>query len=333
MQSSLKPKPADDPHDCVVIPPDAVRVAPSDAAPSDDEISNLLRSAARQHSDAQTGAQPDQESVVPPLDASFRPSAVNDDFAPRRGRVTRAIAAIVLAACIGGAAVAWQASGYAAKKLVGKWIPQFALTGSLTLDKLGLTATSAPPPGGPAEADATSAAPAPDAQPASGQATATQETATPAPAQAAESTASNTEPSDSAPLLQSMARDLANARKEVEALKTSVAELKASQQQMARELAKASEQTAHAKLTPPPARPAVANARKPAAAYAPPAYSPTPAASAPPYRSSPAYSTTQAAGPPPSPPTAQPYVPRQVEPLPPPQAEGVPRPPMPVQQP
>jgi hypothetical protein len=332
MQSSLKPKPADDPHDCVVIPPDAVRVAPSDAAPSDAEISNLLRAAARQQSDAQTEAKPDQESAVPPLDASFRPSAVNDDFASGRGRVMRAIAAIVLAACIGGAAVAWQASGYAAKKLVGKWIPQFALTGSLALDKLGLTATSAPPPGGPAEADATPAAPAPNAPPASGQATATQETATPAQA-AAESTASNTEPSDSALLLKSMARDLANARKEVEALKTSVAELKASQQQMARELAKASEQTAHAKLTPPPARPAVANASRPAAASAPPAYSPTPAASAPPYRSSPAYSTTQAAAPPPLPPAAQPYVPRQVEPLPPPQAEGVPRPPMPVQQP
>jgi hypothetical protein len=328
MQSSLKPKPADDPHDCVVIPPDAVRVAPSDATPSDDEISNLLRAAARQQSDAQTGAEPGQESVVPPLDASFRPSAVNDDFAPGRGRIMRAIAAIVLAACIGGAAVAWQASGYAVKKLVGKWIPHFALTGSLALDKLGLTATSAPPPGGAAEADATPATPAPNAPPASGEATAAQETATPAQA-AAESTASNTEPSDAAPLLQSMARDLANARKEVEALKTSVAELKASQQQMARELAKASEQTAHAKLTPPLARPAVANARKPA----PPAYSPTPAASAPPYRPPPAYSTTQAAAPPPLPPTAQPYVPRQVEPLPPPQAEGVPRPPMPVQQP
>jgi hypothetical protein len=330
MQSSLKPKPADDPHDCVVIPPDAVRVAPSDAAPSDAEISDLLRAAARQHSDAQTGAEPDKGSAVPPLDASFRPSAVNDDLAPGRGRLIRAFAAIVLAACIGGAAVAWQASGYAAKKLVGKWIPQFALTGSLTLDQLGLTATSAPPSGGPGEADATPAASAPNAQPASGQPTATQEAVTPPAAQAAaESTASNAEPSDSAPLLQSMARDLANARKEVEALKISVAELKASQQQMARELAKASEQTAHAKLTPPLARPAVANARKPA----PPAYSPTPAASAPPYRPPPAYSTTQAAAPPPLPPTAQPYVPRQVEPLPPPQAEGVPRPPMPVQQP
>ena len=90
MQSSLKqPKPADDPHDCVVIPPDAVRVAPSDATPSDAEISNLLRAAARQHSDAQTEAEPVQGSAVPPLDASFRHSAVNDDFSPGRGKVTR----------------------------------------------------------------------------------------------------------------------------------------------------------------------------------------------------------------------------------------------------
>lgn len=319
MQSSLQPKPIDDPHDFLVIPPDAVRVTPSD-----DEISDLLRAAARQHSDAQARIEPDHELAVPPLDASFRPTAVNDDFAPRRGRIMRAIAAILVAACIGAAAMAWQASGYAAKKLVAKWMPQFALTTSLSLDKLGLTATSAPPASEPATADATPAAPAPVAQPAPAQAT---------PAQAApESAASNAagEPSDSAPSVQSMTRDLANISREVEVLKASIAELKAGQQQMARELAKASdkasEQNAHAKIAPAPARPAVANARKPA-----PPYSPSPTAGASAYRSAPTYSTTQAAAPPALPQTAQPYPPRQVEPLPAPQVEPVPRPPMPVQ--
>jgi hypothetical protein len=43
MQSTLNRKPSDDPHDVVVVAPDAVRVAPSD-----DEISNLLQQAARQ---------------------------------------------------------------------------------------------------------------------------------------------------------------------------------------------------------------------------------------------------------------------------------------------
>jgi hypothetical protein len=320
MQSSLKPRPTDDPHDCVVIPSDAVRVAPSD-----DEISDLLRAAARQHSDAQASKEPDQmvDKAAPPLDATFRPSAVNDDFAPRRVRVMRAIATLLIAACIGAAAMAWQASGYAAKKLVAKWIPQFALTTSLPLDKLGLTATSAPPASDPATADATPVAPGPVAQPASTQATPAQAT----PSQSApESTVSN---ADSAPSLQSMARDLASVSQEVEALKASIAELKASQQQMTRDLAKASdkasEQNAHAKISPAPARAAVANARRPAP------YSPSPTASAPAYRPTQSYSATQAAPAPAMPQTAQPYVPRQVEPLPPPQAEPVPRPPMPVQ--
>jgi hypothetical protein len=313
MQSSLNAKPTDDPHDFVVIPADAVRVAPSD-----NEISDLLRVAARQHSDAQVRDEPGQaiDPVVPPLDASFRPTTVNDDLATNRGRVMRAIMAVLIAACIGGAAMAWQASGYAAKKLFAKWIPQFALTSSLTLDKLGLTSPSAPPADEPAAADSAAQA---------------------APAQAAaESPASNTagRSSDATPSLQSMARDLANARQEVETLKASIAELKASQQQMARDLAKASEkaseQNAHAKPAPAPARAAVANARKPAPSYSSP-YSPSPTASAPAYRLTPAYPTPQTAAAPPLPPATQPYPSRQVEPLPPPQGEQVPRPPMPVQ--
>ena len=43
MHSTLKLKPTDDPHDFVVVAPDAVQVAPAE-----DEISNLLREAARQ---------------------------------------------------------------------------------------------------------------------------------------------------------------------------------------------------------------------------------------------------------------------------------------------
>ena len=59
-------------------------------------------------------------------------------------------------------------------------------------------------------------------------------------------------PSDPAQQLQSMARDLANANQEVETLKAGIAELKAGQQQMARDLGKVSdrlaEQNAKAKV-------------------------------------------------------------------------------------
>src|SRR6478735_3846127 len=106
MHSSLNRKPTDDPHDFVVVPADHVQVAPAD-----DEISALLG-----------GAGP--SSPVPPVDTTFRATDVNNDLLKRRWsigrRVMRALAAVLLAGCIGAAAMAWQASGYAFKKIAWK---------------------------------------------------------------------------------------------------------------------------------------------------------------------------------------------------------------------
>src|SRR5512143_3235103 len=105
MHSTQQPKPTDDPHDVIVVAPDAVRVAPSD-----DEISDLLRAAARHHSGAQARNEPDPmaELSAPPVDTTFRPAAVDDLVRGRRRsmgrRALRAVAALLLAACIGGAA-------------------------------------------------------------------------------------------------------------------------------------------------------------------------------------------------------------------------------------
>ncbi|HXD15006.1 MAG TPA: hypothetical protein VNU65_12585, partial [Xanthobacteraceae bacterium] len=114
---------------------------------------------------------------------------------------------------------------------------------------------------------------------------------------------------------------------EVEILKASIAELKTSQQQMTRDLAKAPEQGAKAKMVTAPPRPPIAAVHKPA-----PSYSPTPTTAPPAYRPAPSYSqVTQAPVAPPAPSTAaQPYVPPPPIPLQ-PQAEPAPRPPMPVQ--
>jgi hypothetical protein len=318
MHSTQQPKPTDDPHDVIVVAPDAVRVAPSD-----DEISDLLRAAARQRSDSQgrKAADPSADSPVPPVDTTFRPAAVNEHFARSRRRsfgrqAVRAITALLLAACIGGAAMAWQASGNAAKKLFARWVPQFALTTSLPLDKLGFGSDQAPP------AEETDGANVASPQPAS--------LAQSAPEGAAANAAAPAQ--NPSPSLQSMARDLASVSQEVEQLKATIAELKASQQQMSRDPAKTLDNkvSERAKLPPPaPTRPAVAHARKPTPLSAP--YSPTPTAA-------PAV-VSQVAQPYP-PQAAQPYVPRQAEPLPPPPAQpqpepgftSVPRPPMPVQQ-
>src|SRR5947199_6744226 len=120
MDSTLKPKQIDDPHDIVVVAPDAVQVAPAD-----EELSNLLHDAARYLSDAQSRAGSDVPAgpPVPPVDTTFRASAVNDVLIPGRWlsigrRAMRAFAAFLLATCLGVAGVAWQAWGVVGKQLL-----------------------------------------------------------------------------------------------------------------------------------------------------------------------------------------------------------------------
>jgi hypothetical protein len=326
MPTGVKPK-ATDSHDFVVIPSDQVRVAPSDA-----EITDLLRAAARQNSEAgprgAADTSPSTSSSVVAVDTTFRATAVNDGVPARKGsfgrRALRAIAALLLTLGIGAAALSWQTFGYAAKKALFTWAPKWAIAASLPLDKLGLAAESKPSDDPAVTPQAQTSASTPSAS----------DSDTPANAAAP---AAATPPSDAAQQLQSMARDLASANQEVETLKASIAELKASQQQMTRDLAKVSEQAAKAKMAATTPRPPV---HKPAPVYSSTStYSPaaTPAPPPPAYRpASSSYPPTQAA----AAPAAQPYVsqPQPYAPPPPPvqlQPEPglgpAPRPPMPVQ--
>ena len=325
MQTGANPKATDDRRDFVVIPPDQVRVSPSDA-----EITDLLRAAARHHSEAGVHSEadvrvdPDPSAPVPVVDTTFRATAVNDDVA-RRGpsfgrRAMRAVIALLLTLGIGAAALTWQTFGYAAKKALFTWAPKLAIAASV---RYGL-AEESKPSDDPADATPAQAAAAP-AQNAADSAV---------PENAAANTAVPS--SDTAQQLQSMAHDLANANQEIETLKASLAELKASQQQMARDFAKASdkvaEQNAKAKVASVTQH-AAAAVRKPAPPYSPP--TPTTAAAAPGYRPVPSSYSTQAAMPQASPPaTAQPYAPPPI-PLQPQADPGLPptapRPPMPVQ--
>jgi hypothetical protein len=307
MHSTLKPKQTDDPHDIVVVAPDAVAVAPADQ-----ELSSLLHDAARRLSQAQARAGSDVPAgaVVPPVDTTFRPSAVNDVLVPGRLRsigrsAMRAFAAVLLTTCIGVAGIAWQHYGDAAQQMIAQLAPQLALTSSLPPEKPALSAQPVPPV---VQAEAANPAPPQPLPPAQ---TAAQGVAPSAAAL----------PAESAQLLQSMARDLASVGQEIGQLKASIEQLKASQQQISRDIAKApeakaseakaseikaAEQNLRPRIAAPPPRPAPAPARKPM--------------------------------PPPPPPQAgAPSVPRQIEP--PPQAtaqpqaqelSSVPRPPMPL---
>jgi hypothetical protein len=323
MQSTLNPKPSDDPHDVLEVAPGVVLVAPAGA---DEEISSLLRAAARQHSEPQVRQEPDFSASppVPPVDTTFRAAAAGNVKVPRRrrsmgARAIRGIVGFLLAVGLGVAASAWQAYGDAAQEMIANWTPQRVI--ALLLPQQN------PAPAQPASpaADATQANAA-AAQPSS-------------PAQAAcDAVAPAAAPSSAeAPSMQSMARDLAAAGQQIEQLKASIEQLKASQEQMSRDMAKASETKGpetkasepnlRPKLSALPPRPTAAPARKPipsfrssqaAAPYVPPA-------TAAPYV---------------PPPAAAPYVTRQPEPLPPPVAQvpldpelaSVPRPPMPLSQ-
>src|ERR1700738_5039760 len=139
MQSTLKPKQTDAPHDVVVV------------APADEELSRLLRDAARHLSDQQThtGSDlpagppvPPVDTTVPPVDTTFRPAAVNNVHIPgyRRwigGPALRGFTALLLAGCIGVASIAWQSD--AAKKMIAKLATQLMLTTSLLQEKPGLS--------------------------------------------------------------------------------------------------------------------------------------------------------------------------------------------------
>jgi hypothetical protein len=205
MHSTLNPKPTVDPPDFVVVAPNVVRVAPAD-----EELSNLLQEAARRSSNPQTsstGSDFPARAPVPPVDTTFRPAALNDVQIPGERQLigksaVRAFTALLLAACIGVAAVAWQSSGNVAKQIIAKWAPKFILTSLLpALKKPGLPAQPNPP-----TVRALPAQTAPEGV---------------APTAAALSPG---EPQ----LLQSMARDLATAGQEIEQLKASIEQLKAS---------------------------------------------------------------------------------------------------------
>ena len=246
MNSPLPAKPCDDPCDVVAVAPDAVRVAPSD-----EELSNLLHQAAAYRSETQTRTESPGAPAAPPVDTAFRAASVDDVLGSggrsMARRAARGLIALLLAACIGLAAVAWKSYGDAAKRKIAKLATQFVVTSSL-----------------PSEESAPSAAPAvPDAasaEPASLVQTAPKlvETAAEAPTP------------ESAQLLQSMARDLSSLAGEVEQLKAGMEQLKVRQQQTVRDVPKSSEQKLRTGNSAPALRSANARSRTPTSSFSGP---------------------------------------------------------------
>jgi len=326
MDSKVKPKRAGDPHDLLEVAPGVVQVAPPHpAAPTDEELSHLLRAAARQRSDAQTGKKSDVAASpsAPPVDTTFRPAAGNDvrvqrDRPSRRTRTIRAVVGFVLALSVVVGVATWQSYGDAARETVARWGSQ-----------LGLAPSASPQDSGLAEQPSPAGVQASEVKSASAQSTqSAPQGVAPAPA---------TSPAE-APSRQALARDLATLGQKVEQLQATIEQLKASQDQMSRDLAKgletkgletkgsevkaseakASDQTLRPRTSLPAPRPAVVPARKPISALRQPPVTASPASSPSP---APYYGQRQ---PEPSPPATQQLVD--------PESASAPRPPLPLHQ-
>ena len=263
-----------DPHDALDISPDVVLASRSDKqAPTlAPEIASPLE---RKIQIAADQVAADAASAAPSVDTAVR--AALHDYHTTRTRSSignwfgRAFLTLLFAGGSAAAAIAWQAHGDTVTDMVTAWIP--ALTASPSQAPAEQPASSAPQ--AVATDDTAAQAAAPVQQPDGATATAA--------AVAPEATQS----------LQSMAHDLAAMGQQIEQLKATVAELKAGQEQMAREIAKpppakpsdARGLDPHARMSALPPRPPTASVRKPKPGSAPaatPTSAPAPIAPAPP---------------------------------------------------
>ena len=167
----------------------------------------------------------------------------------------RGLIGLLLAACIFAAAFVSQSTyGDAAKPIIARWAPQLILTSS-----------SWELPAQPSRSAVEVAAAEPAAPQPTPSAPGTPQDVVPPAAPV---------PPELAQLLETMARDLANVEQGIERLKASqeqmavdnakaVEQFKASQEQMTRLIAKASEQDRRPKTSAPPPRPIAAPTRNP----------------------------------------------------------------------
>src|SRR6266404_562853 len=127
--------------------------AAEEAVRAEEQLSKLERDAARHPSDhPQTRMH------------TFRPT-VPGDRPSLGGRAVRGFIGLMLAGCIGVAAIAWQSPyGDAVRQIIARWAPQLVLTSLLPLERPGLPAQPSPPTVQAAVAKATPPQPAPQAQ-------------------------------------------------------------------------------------------------------------------------------------------------------------------------
>jgi hypothetical protein len=327
-----------DPHDAVEVVPDVVqlaRVAAEFPKLAPEEISRIdphaASAALRPRPEASRPETPRPETprpempkldvpridtpnvgvpkveLTPRVDTTFRATDVNAQLGGRsRNRwAARAAMAFVFALASGVGAAAWERYGADAQALLDNYRPSFTLASllpsSLLTGKPATATTSVDTAAAPAVVDQ-------ETQPAAPAAAAAQPVApTPAAVQPADTTAAAAAaaPSpDTAQLIQSMSHDVATLTQQLDDLKASIAQLKAGQEQLTRELAnktaeakvaearetrevRAAEPNPHIKLGAPPRSLGTIVRRPPPRPPAQAAYMPPPQAAPPPVQIAP----------------------------------------------
>ena len=222
MDSKLSPAQADPHHDG-----DVVLLAPKDWTDAEEALSKLAHVASdRRRPTAGSDFSAGPRVTEPSLDATLRPADLNNDPSPTdrpslSRRTSRSLARFLVMACVGAAAtLAWQSYGGTAKQMIANSAPQLSWL-------LSLPATN-PPSGREIEVEQ----PSPPAVQASAPQAASAQAGAVAPT--ASETAASTAPTAPSPEVQqlaTMAHDLAAVRQSVE-------QLAAGQEQMARDIAK-----------------------------------------------------------------------------------------------
>jgi len=254
--------------------------------------------------------QPDLSS--PKVDPDFRSAANPLAAADQRSKfgtwAVRTVLAVLFAVGSAVAAAAWQSYGDQAQEMIAHWMPRITLVSNADKD-------GSPQPAASAAQETTASAAAQE------------------PASPAASTAAAAVSPEQGQLLQSMAHDLAGLSQQISELKAALAQLKAGQEQMSREVARAAEtraaeRTAEARSFDPRAIEQTLRPR-PAPRPATAAVSPPPGAAVPAHRPRPMPppSTAGALPPPPAPMSLQSAPAPQVGADP---DQPVVRPPMPV---
>ncbi|MET4272367.1 MULTISPECIES: hypothetical protein [unclassified Bradyrhizobium] len=281
-----------DPHDAVQISPDIVLASrPLSVAPAlapeittrpEVKIDPAFTLKSRMDPEPKFSPVREPQAAAPSVDTAVR-VAPGDGLSRQKrssaGKWLRgAFVTMLFAGGSAAATVAWEKHGDTAKQMLAEWTPAVASLLPSTSQTAPVAAAQAAPPADQAATDQAATDQAVD------------QAAAPPATQIAAAVPTATQ-SDAVQSVQSMTRDLAAMAQQVEQLKANIAELKAGQEQMAREMAKppAAKPVADAKpridpraqMSALPPRPAAPPVRKPKPVVShtyTPAYSPAPLA-------------------------------------------------------